>query len=491
MHTVPATRVRTANRSAIRQDAAFVLYWMVAARRVRSNFALQHAAAHAAALGRPLVVLEALRCGYRWASDRLHRFVIEGMADNERALTGRGVTYLPYVEPAHGEGQGLLEALAAHACVVVTDAYPAFFLPRMIESAAARLPVSLDVVDSNGLLPLAATDVAFPSAYAFRRVLQARLPAHLDETPAPDPLEGVTLPALAGLPAEVLRRWPAAPLGGGVGETPDLGRLPIDHSVAPVEGVSGGSRAGRRVLERFVAQRLPHYASRRNDPDPEREVGSGLSPYLHFGHVGAHEVFSAVAATEGWSDERLGRSAAGKRAGWWGMSEPAEAFLDQLVTWRELGFTFCAARDDHEEYDSLPPWARATLERHAGDPRPRSYTPESLDAAETHDPIWNAAQRQLRRRGTIHNYLRMLWGKKILEWSPSPRAALETMIELNNRYALDGRDPNSSSGILWCLGRFDRPWGPERPIFGTVRYMSSDNTARKLDLRAYLEANRA
>ncbi len=490
MSTVPATRVRTANRAAIRPEGAFVLYWMIAARRVRSNFALQHAAAHAHAMGRPLVVLEALRCGYRWASDRLHRFILDGVADNERDLADRGASYLPFVEPARGDGTGLLEALAAHACLVVTDEYPAFFLPRMVESAASRLRVRLDVVDSNGLLPIAATDAAFPTAYAFRRFLQAKLPAHLDEFPAPDPLRGVTLPALAELPAEVLRRWPPVAVDRRSGTTPDLGCLPIDHAVAPVEGVSGGSREGRRVLERFVAERLPHYTSRRNDPDPDREVGSGLSPYLHFGHVGAHEVFAAVTTAEGWSDERLGRSAAGKRAGWWGMSESAEAFLDQLVTWRELGFNFCVNREDHAEYDSLPPWARSTLERHASDPRPRVYSLESFDAAETHDPIWNAAQRQLRRRGTIHNYLRMLWGKKILEWSATPRAALETMIKLNNRYALDGRDPNSTSGIFWCLGRYDRPWGPERPVFGTVRFMSSDNTARKLDLRAYLEAYR-
>jgi deoxyribodipyrimidine photo-lyase len=479
-----------ANRAAIRQDGAFVLYWMIAARRVRSNFALQYAAAQALAMGRPLVVLEALRCDYPWASDRLHRFVVDGMADNARDLAGRGVTYLSYVEPARGDGAGLLEALAAHACLVVTDDSPAFFLPRMVAAAASRLPIRLDVVDSNGLLPIAATDAAFPTAYAFRRFLQAKLPAHLDEVPAPDPLQGVSLPALTGLPAGILRRWRMEGGDEVPGVPGDLGRLPIDHAVAPVAGVPGGPRAARRALDRFVAERLPHYASRRNDPDPGREVGSGLSPYLHFGHVGPHEVFAAVAAAEGWTDARLGQSAAGKRTGWWGMSQPAEAFLDQLVTWRELGLNFCARREDHAEYDSLPPWARATLERHTGDPRPRVYSPESFDAAETHDPIWNAAQRQLRRRGTIHNYLRMLWGKKILEWSPSPRAALETMIELNNRYALDGRDPNSYSGIFWCLGRYDRPWGPERPVFGTVRYMSSDNTARKLDLRAYLEAYR-
>ncbi len=146
----------------------------------------------------------------------------------------------------------------------------------------------------------------------------------------------------------------------------------------------------------------------------------------------------------------------------------------------------CQKRDDYDQYESLPDWAQATLAKHAGDPRKFVYSLAELAAARTHDPLWNAAQRQLLADGRMHNYLRMLWGKKILEWSPSPRAALSQMIELNDKYALDGRDPNSYSGIFWTLGRYDRPWGPERPIFGTVRYMSSDNTARKLDVKGYL-----
>jgi deoxyribodipyrimidine photo-lyase len=190
---------------------------------------------------------------------------------------------------------------------------------------------------------------------------------------------------------------------------------------------------------------------------------------------------------EKWSPDKLSAKAAGKRAGWWGMSEPAEAFLDQLITWRELGYNFCSKRDDYDQYDSLPDWARATLAKHAGDPRPIVYSRDELTAAATHDPLWNAAQRQLTRDGKLHNYLRMLWGKKILEWSATPQEAMQTMIALNDRLAVDGRDPNSYSGIGWVLGRYDRAWGPERPIFGTIRYMSSDNTARKLSVKKYLE----
>ena len=168
------------------------------------------------------------------------------------------------------------------------------------------------------------------------------------------------------------------------------------------------------------------------------------------------------------------------------MSPAAEGYLDQLVTWRELGLNMCRFESDHESFDAIPEWAQKTLAEHAGDPREHRYSLEELESAATHDEIWNAAQRELLIEGRLHNYLRMLWGKKILEWTDSPRQAFEIMVHLNNKYAIDGRDANSYSGILWVLGKFDRAWGPERPIFGKVRYMSSDNTRRKLRLSGYL-----
>jgi len=176
----------------------------------------------------------------------------------------------------------------------------------------------------------------------------------------------------------------------------------------------------------------------------------------------------------------------GKREGWWGMGPAAEAFLDQLVTWRELGFNLCALHPAPHSYEALPAWAGQTLDKHAADPRTPLYSRAQLEAAETHDALWNAAQTELAREGRIHNYLRMLWGKKILEWTSSPREALDVMIDLNNKFALDSRDPNSYTGILWTLGRYDRPWAPERPVFGTIRYMSSANTARKYRVQDYV-----
>jgi deoxyribodipyrimidine photo-lyase len=187
--------------------------------------------------------------------------------------------------------------------------------------------------------------------------------------------------------------------------------------------------------------------------------------------------------------ELPGRKVDGRREGWWELAGDVEAFLDQLLTWRELGYHTARwmtdAGEDPEAWESLPRWARTTLLEHADDPRPHRYTVDAFETARTHDPLWNAAQRQLREEGVIQNYLRMLWGKKILEWSPSPQEALDTMIHLNHRWAVDGRDPNSTGGITWVLGRYDRGW-PERAIYGKVRSMSSDSTRRKVELRGYL-----
>lgn len=479
---IPPLRLRDCNGEEVRGDGDFVLYWMTAARRTRSNFALEHAALRARALQKPLVVLEALRCGYRWASDRLHRFVLDGMRDNADALAGAGVLYYPYVEPEPGAGKGLLAALGRRAALVVTDDFPSFFLPRMLASAARQLPVRLEAVDSNGLLPLRATEKVFLTAHSFRRFLQGHLLPHLEEPPRPNPLARLELPAPRGLPREVRARWPARTAKWL--ERADLSELRLDHEVAPT-GTRGGAGAAGRALKRFLRERLGRYAEDRNRP--QEEVTSELSPYLHFGHLSAHDVFAALARQEGWSPARVSGEVDGRREGFWGLSAPAEAFVDQLVTWRELGYNRCALDPDHDRYETLPDWARATLDEHAADPRPHLYDLAAFERAETHDPLWNAAQNQLVREGRIHNYLRMLWGKKVLEWSRSPREALAILIELNNRYALDGRNPNSYSGIFWIFGRYDRPWGPERPIFGKVRYMTSANTARKVRVVEYVE----
>ncbi len=480
--TVQPDRLNHYNAAPHRPDGEFVLYWMTMSRRTRWNFALQRAVDWSNELGRPLVVLEALRVDYPWASDRFHRFVLDGMNDNATAFAEAGVRYYPYVEGTPNEGGGLVETLASAASVVVTDEYPAFFLPGMVAATSKKLSVRFETVDTNGLLPMQAAPRAFPTAHGFRRFLQNNLPDHLDEFPLADPLATLAVAGSVQLPRAVTERWPEAVFEAG--PRPSLDDLPIDHDVGPVSAV-GGAAAAERRLEVFLDEQLPGYSGERNQPG--QRATSELSPYLHFGHISTHQVFHELAQREDWARERLSQDTRGKRTGWWGMSEDAEAFLDQLVTWRELGFNRSAHSTNHDSYEALPDWARTTLREHASDKREYVYGLAEFEAAETHDELWNAAQRQLVREGTIHNYLRMLWGKKILEWTVSPREALEVMIELNNKYALDGRDPNSYTGILWVLGLHDRAWGPERPVFGKVRFMSSANTARKFRVKGYLE----
>jgi deoxyribodipyrimidine photo-lyase len=481
---IPRIRIGKANSSPVNPDGDYVLYWMTSYRRVSWNYSLDRAVCRAKELDKPLVILEALRCGYEWASDRIHRFILDGMADNARNLEKKKCIYYPFVETSPDSGKGLLEALGKRACLVVTDHFPAFFLPRMVASASEKLPVLLERVDSNGLLPIRLTDKAFPSAYSFRRFLQKNLPSHLLEHPSPDPLKTLTVPRLPSLPEHIMKRWPPASPSLLAGNTEKLRALPVDHAVTTVHEL-GGSTPARKIAKHFIDHKLNHYLENRNHPDIQGT--SNLAPYLHFGHMSAHEIFYWVAAKENWLPGKLDEDSRGGRSGWWGMGAPSEAFLDQLITWRELGFNMCLNRTDYDQYQSLPDWAKKTLKVHEMDERSYLYDIETLEKAETHDPLWNAAQRQLLTDGRIHNYLRMLWGKKILEWSATPGAALTTMIQLNNKYALDGRDPNSYSGIFWVLGRYDRAWGPERPVFGKIRYMSSKNTLKKVRVKEYIK----
>jgi deoxyribodipyrimidine photo-lyase len=484
---IPDVRISACNTAPVHPDGDFVLYWMIAFRRLHWNFALDRAIEYAAELKKPLVILEALRCDYPWASDRMHRFVLDGMAEKARALDKAGVTYYPYVERAVGEGKGLLAALAARACVVVTDDFPCFFLPHMIRSAAGQLRVRLEKIDSNGLFPLRAAEQVFTTAYSFRRFLQKNLPAHLDEAPQADPLTRLRLPGAKPLPKAITAKWPAASTAW-LADPASVSELPINHRIVPAAGADafgGGETAAVAAWRQFVLKKLSEYPEHRNEP--EEDATSGLSPYLHFGHISSHQMFQELMSGEKWSAAKLAHRTDGSRSGWWGVRVPVEQFLDQMITWREVGFNFSSHSADYDRYESLPEWARKTLGKHARDERQHMYSLKVLAAARTYDPLWNAAQRQLTRDGRMHNYLRMLWGKKVLEWSETPEQALEYLIELNNRYAVDGRNPNSYSGIFWCLGRYDRPWGPERPIFGNIRYMSSDNTARKLHVKNFLK----
>lgn len=521
---VPSERLRLQGSPTKSPGGEFVLYCMTAQRRGRWNFALQQAAYRAAQRQRPLLVIEVLRCDRPWANRRHHQLVLDGMRDNAEYFAAHRAAYWPLVESRHGEAADLLAALLKQCAVAVVDDHPLDGdLPEKVFRDGVGCPI--EWVDGFGLLPVRATDRAFPTAFAFRRALQSLLPEHLPILPAEYPLAGLSLPPLRAIPAalrpllsvcedntlaeqlpwddrsaslpggsrrsasaktsvEPVRRLHRAALAVIDAHNRGLDRLPIEQRVEPVSGFRGGATAAAERLTEFISHRLARYEQRN---EPEADSTSGLSPYLRLGQISVHQIFCAVADAERWSPDRLSPRATGAREGWWGMSPAAEAFLDELVTWRELGLNFAVHRPaEIDQPDSLPDWARATLDAHAGDEREHVYSPEQFKAAQTHDRLWNAAQRQLLREGVIHNYLRMLWGKKILEWTPSWREALRVMIDLNNKYGIDGCDPNSYTGIFWVLGRYDRPWGPERPIFGKVRYMSSENTARKVRVEGYI-----
>lgn len=465
----------------IRPDGDYVLYWMIAQRRPTWNPALQHAVAQAERLARPLLVLEPLDCTYRWACDRFHTFVIEGMRQNQIAFEAAGVRYLPYVEPQPGAGRGLLRALASRACLVVTDEHPGFRWPSLVERASARLDTRIEAVDGCGALPLRLADRGYKRAVDFRRFIHKTFASDPPELPEAEPLARLSRSG-AVLDEAVLERWPAADLDALL--CPEgLHHLPIDHTIPSVPERRGGFEVARARLDRFM-RRLSSYVDRNH---PDEHASSGLSPWLHFGHISGAQVVAAVLHREDWQPSRMVREQFAKQVGAWGLSEGAEAFLEEILTWRELSHQAAFLEGPaFERYEGLPSWARQTLDEHRHDPREHLYNLDTLARAETSDPLWNAAQRELVETGVMHNYLRMLWGKRVLAWTESPERCFEVLVELNNRYALDGRDPNSYAGIGWVLGRFDRAWGPERPIYGKIRYMTSRSTMRKLRMSSWL-----
>lgn len=482
MTKTPQLRIVPVNSRELARDKGLVLYWMHSYRRFNSNFALQRAVEVANELERPLLVVETLECGSRWSSPRLSDIALKGMRQNAARALEEGVAYRAFLEREPGALERLMNGLAECACCVVSDDYPDRRLQSRVAAVAEKVPVRFELVDSNGMLPLRAAQKVYPSAFSFRRFLQEALPAHLAALPDPDPLKALRLQGQEG-------DWKAV---DSAADFADLSRqnlkdyvdgLPHPCAVHAID-IAAGPVSARAEMESFLTGRLKSYSELRNNP--EQNGASGLSGHLRHGHLSVFEIFSRLTELEEWNPSRLGSRRGGQREGWWGMSASAEAFLDELITWREIGLNMAWQVPDYDQWESLPEWARRTLDEHTSDPRKYLYSLESFEAATTHDELWNAAQRQLVLEGRIHNYLRMLWGKKILEWTPSPQAALEIMIELNNKYAVDGQDPNSYSGIFWVLGRYDRPWGPERPIFGKIRYMTSENTARKYPVTGYI-----
>ena len=482
MKNINSYRLFKRNEKDLNPNGEYVLYWMQINRRFHYNYALEYAVGWANKLEKPLLILEAFSCDYPWATDRTHTFVMQGMMEHLHSIDRRSVNYLPFIEKEAGQYHQLLMKLAARASLIVTDEYPVFIMKERNRTLPGKMDIPYYSVDSNGLIPLGLTDKDPYSAYLFRKTVQKNFVEAYTNPPKEHPLNelknrsGILFDEtfFNGLPdgEDALSNMEKT-----------ITDLPVDHTVKPIEW-HGGRRAALNKMNHFLENGLMEYGEKRNDPDEKKT--SELSAWLHFGKISEYEVVKEVLRfqPEGWDLDRITYNQ-GSRNGFYNGDINLDGFLDELITWREVGFHFAHHRDDYDQYESLPDWAIETLNEHRKDQREWNYSYEELAASKTHDELWNAAQTQLREEGIIHNYLRMLWGKKVIEWTPDPETALQFLIELNNTYAIDGRDPNSYSGIFWCFGRFDRAW-QERTVFGKIRYMTSDSTRKKVKVKQYL-----
>lgn len=424
-----------------------VLYWMSRDQRARQNWALLFACMKSNALRRPLEVVFTLAPAFLGAPLRHYDFMFRGLEETETALRELGIPMTVLT----GDPAVTLAAYAAErkAGAVVADFSPLRLTRAWKTEAAARLDCSMYEVDAHNIVPcwMASQKQEF-AARTIRPKLQALLKEFLTMFPEPEtrfqpyPLDHPPVP-WEKLSAE----------------------LRTDRSIGPVDSLTPGEAAAGRRLRLFIARGLDGYAETRNDPNSG--CVSKLSPYLHFGQISAQHVALSVNACQASKPNR-------------------DAFLEELFVRKELAENFCHYNPRYDTFDALPEWAKASLAAHAGDRRDYQYTLEEFEHARTHDPLWNAAQTSLTGTGLMHGYLRMYWAKKILEWSPSPAAAFDIAVLLNDRYALDGRDPNGYTGIAWSIGGLhDRPWF-ERPVFGKIRYMNAAGCARKFDVQRYI-----
>lgn len=483
MKNINSYRKFKRNDKEVNPEGEYILYWMQINRRFQYNYALEYAVALANKYEKPLLIYEGLNVDYPWASDRLHTFIMQGMKENLDYAVQKDLNYFSYLEPESKAGKGLFYELAGKATAIVSDEYPVFIIRTHNENVAEKVDVPYITIDSNGIIPLGVTDKDPYSAYLFRKVMQEHFLEAYTHPPKKNPIDDLEIQESVELPDSFRKKYPPADdkLENIEQIVPEL---PIDHSVKPAD-LNGTRQAALGKLGHFVAHNLHQYDDKRNDPDAK--ASSGLSPWLHFGKISEYEIVKAVLdhQPDDWDLDSITPNK-GKNSGFFNGDPNIESFLDEVITWREVGFHYAHHRPDYDQFESLPDWVKKTTRKHESDEREWIYTLEEFEQSQTHDEIWNAAQTELRETGVMHNYLRMLWGKKIIEWTPDYRTALDYMIELNNKYALDGRDPNSYSGIFWCFGRFDRAW-QERPIFGKLRYMTSDSTRKKVKLKQYLD----
>jgi deoxyribodipyrimidine photo-lyase len=451
---VPFDRVRKLNSAEARKKGRYILYWAQMNRRVESNHALSFAVDMANELELPVLFYEGLTCSYPQANDRLHTFLLEGVPGTARRLSALGIGYVFHLRRRQADPNDALYRLAADAAALVTDDYPVFVTREHNRDVPGKLPIPYYAVDSSCIVPMSHFTKQEYAAYTIRPKIKKVLEACLQPVPA----------------LRVKRRFTVSPHTPQTNVTANniadlVSSCEIDHAIAPSAEIRGGRDEAECRLRHFLDHNLRRYA--KLSREPSARATSGLSPHLHFGYISSLEV--ALAVREYAAEHKL----------------IADEFLEELIVRRELAFNFARFSPSLDSLSALPDWARASLAKHANDGRDPAYTHEQFERAATHDALWNATQTELLTRGVIHGYYRMYWGKKIIEWSATHEVALATMISLHDRYALDGRDPNTYTNILWCFGLHDRPWS-ERPIFGMTRYMTLDGMRRKTDVDAYI-----
>ncbi len=434
-----------------RPGAQCVVYWMQRALRIAGNSALDVAVRAANILGLPVVVYFGVIPNYPNANLRHYHFLQQGLRDAAEDAAGLGIGFVVRRPP------DTLEAFLeeTRAALLIGDENPCREPERWRKVLAKRLTIPYWTVDADVIVPSRVFGRSFTLLHHFRPHLKAELPKFLVASPKVTPLH-------PWKPSKALSSF-------SLSSDITAGFKKLDRNVTPVDTFTGGSRAALRRLGEFLRSGLADYGENRNHP--EVSGTSRLSPYLHFGNIGPLTIALAV--------ERAVHS--GKI-----LPETGEKFLDQLIGWRELAVLFVRHEPNYDNWDCAAPWARQSLLEHAADARVYRYSLEQLERAQTHDELWNAAQREMVSTGWMHNFMRMYWAKKILEWAPDPATAFDWAVILNDRYELDGRDANGYAGIAWAIvGKLDRPWF-NRPVFGLVRSITSASFFRKFDAAAYI-----
>jgi len=440
---IEESRIRPLNENRPKKGE-FVLYWMQASQRAEHNHALEFAIEQANELKLPVIVYFGLTDAFPEANERHYYFMLEGLKNVRKSLASKGIGMV--IERCSPE-VGTVK-FAKRASLIVCDRGYLKIQKKWRQYVSEHIECPLIQVESDVIVPVevASTKEEY-SAATLRRKIQRVIPKYL-----------VSL-------AEQIPCIDSTGFEFGSQDISDtskaLAKLTIDRSVRPSLLYHGGTDEAQKRLREFILKKLAKYQELRNDPN--EDILSNLSPYLHFGQISPLHIALEVSRTG---------------------EANSDAFLEELIVRRELSMNFVHYNPEYDSFKGLPNWVKQTLSEHSHDARQYLYTRVELEQAQTHDPYWNAAQMEMVTTGKMHGYMRMYWGKKILEWAETPQESYEIALYLNNKYELDGRDPNGFAGVAWCFGKHDRPWGL-RPIFGNVRYMSSDGLKRKFDAEKY------